>query len=78
MAEKVQNNYDNYDDKDRVSGRPSMFDGEKFDYWKDIIESFFLDLDDDLWDMVTNGYTHPADASGQKIERKKMSDQQKK
>src|ERR1051325_5397661 len=28
--------------------------------------------------MVTDGYIHPVDASGQKIERKKMSYQQKK
>ena len=75
MAEHVQNNNDHYDDKDRISGKPPMFDGEKFYYQKDIIRSFFLAHDADLWDMVTDGYTHPFDASGQNIERKKMSDQ---
>src|ERR1044072_8040073 len=78
MAELVQNNNDHYEDKDRISGRPPMFDGENFDYWKDRIESLFLAHVDDLWDMVTDGYTHPTDTSGQKIERMKMSDQQKK
>ena len=75
MVEPIQNNND---DKYRISGRPRMFDGENFDYWKDIIESFFLALDTDLWDMVTDGYTHPSDENGQKIDRKKISDQQKK
>src|ERR1043165_5290241 len=78
MVEHVQKNNDHYDEKDRISGRPSMFDGENFNYWKDKIESFFLAHDADLWDMVTDGYTHPVDASDQKIERKKMSDQEKK
>ena len=53
-------------------------DGEKFDYWKDIIRSFFLAHDADLWDLVTDGYIHPSDENGQRIDRKKMSDQQKK
>ena len=75
MAEPVQNN--NYD-KDKISGRPPMFDGENFDYWKDLIESFFLAHDGDLWDMVTDGYTHPVGENGQKIERRNMTDQQKK
>ena len=34
---------DNRDnDKEHYSLKPLMFDGEKFDYWKDIIESYFL------------------------------------
>ncbi|CAI8595590.1 unnamed protein product [Vicia faba] len=44
---------------------------------KDRIESFFLAHDADLWDMVIDGYMHPVDESGQKIDRKRMSDQQK-
>ena len=68
---------DNNEDRDRFSGKPPVFDGENFDYWKDRIESFFLAHDADLWDMVTDGYTHPVNASGQKIDRKTMSDQQK-
>ncbi|CAI8615440.1 unnamed protein product [Vicia faba] len=70
-------NNDNHEDRDRFSGKPPVFDGENFDYWKDRIESFFLAHDVDLWDMVTDGYTHPVNASGQKIDRKTMSDQQK-
>ena len=57
--------------------QPPIFDGENFNYWKDMIKSFFLAYDSDLWDMVTDGYTHPVDGSGQKIDRKMMSDQQK-
>ena len=35
--------------------KPLIFDGEKFEYWKDRLESFFLGHDFDLWDMVVNG-----------------------
>ena len=66
---------DNNEDRDRFSGKPPVFDGENFDYWKDRIESCFLAHDVDLWDMVTDGYTHPVDGSGQKIDRKTTSDQ---
>ena len=68
---------DNHEDRDKFSGKTPVFDGENFDYWKDRIESFFLAHDADLWDMVTDGYTHPVNASGQKIDRKSMTDQQK-
>ena len=46
---------DNNEDRDRFSGEPLVFDGENFDYWKDRIESFFLEHDADLCDMVTDG-----------------------
>ena len=58
--------------------KPPIFDGENFDYWKDKIESFFLAHDVDLWDMVVDGYIHPVDERGQKIDRKRMTDHQKK
>lgn len=51
-----------------------MFDGEKFDYWMDRIESFFLGDDADLWDLVIDGYTHPTNGEGKKIDRKSMTD----
>ena len=50
-----------------------MFDGEKFDYWKDRIESYFLAYDLDLWDLVVDGYTHPVDDKGHKIARSVMT-----
>ena len=78
MAGPSQNiSNDNNEERDRFSGKPPVFDGENFDYWKDRIESFFLAHDADLWDMVTDGYTHLVDGRGQKIDRKMMSDQQK-
>ena len=33
-----------YEERDRISTKPPMFDGENFDYWKDRIEIFFLDM----------------------------------
>lgn len=67
-----------YEEKDRINTNPPMFDGETFDYWKDKIESFFLGYNADLWDLVINGYTHPTYDGGKKIDRKSMTEAQKK
>ena len=42
-----------------------------------MIRSFFLAYDSDLWDVVTDGYMHPVYESGQKIDRKRMTDHQR-
>ena len=68
MATKQNNNSYN---------KPHVFDGEDFEYWKDRLESFFLGHDSDLWDIVLDGYTHPTDSEGNKIDRKNMDRQQK-
>ena len=65
-------------DKDKYSAKPPMFDGEKFDYWKDKIENYFMAYDFDLWDTVVDGYSHPVDEIGVKIARSAMTDAQKK
>src|ERR1044072_3662146 len=59
------------------SAKPPIFDGEKFEYWKDRIESFFLGFDVDLWDIVIKGYEHPKDAEGEAISRSQMIEAQK-
>lgn len=53
---------------DHYSAKPPIFDGEKFHYQKDIIESFFIGYDAKLWDIVLDVYTHHVDDSGTKIE----------
>src|SRR3954470_14063489 len=58
--------------------RPPVFDGENFEYWKDKLESYFLGLYGDLWDILVDGYKHPVKASGVKLTRQEMSDDQKK
>src|SRR4051812_100946 len=55
-----------------------VFDGENFEYWKDRLESYFLGLDGDLLDLLVDGYKHPVKASGVKVTRQEMSDDQKK
>src|ERR1044072_2652746 len=60
------------------SAKPPIFDGEKFEYWKDRIESFFLGFDADLWDIVIEGYEHLKDAEGKAISRSQMTEPQKK
>lgn len=62
-------------DKGQYSYKPQVFNGDKFDYCKDKIESFFLGYDADLFDMVIDGYTHPLDTNDAKLERSKMNDQ---
>ena len=57
--------------------KPPVFDGEDFEYWKDRLESFFLGHDSDLWDIVLDGYKHPTDSEGNKVDRKNMDRQQK-
>ena len=71
MANSSENKDNNY------NAKPRIFDGEKFDYWKDRIESFFLGFDVDLWDIVVEGYEHPKDAEGKAISRSQMTDAQK-
>src|ERR1044072_321834 len=72
MASSSENKDNTY------SAKTPIFDGEKFDYWKDRIESFFLSFDVDLWDIVVEGYEHPKDDEGKAISRSKMTDDQKK
>src|ERR1044072_344441 len=72
MTSSSENKYNTY------SAKPPIFDGEKFDYWKDRIESFFLGFDMDLWDLVIEGYQHPKDVEGKAISRSQMTEPQKK
>src|SRR3954466_14358113 len=58
--------------------RPPVFDGENFEYWKDKLESYFLGLDGELWDLLMDGYKHPLKASGVRLTRQEMDDDQKK
>src|ERR1044072_4509414 len=72
MANSSENKDNNY------SAKPPIFDGEKFDYWKDRIESFFLGFDADLWDVVLEGYEYPKDTEGKTVSRSQMTEDQKK
>src|SRR3954468_4186547 len=58
--------------------RPPVFGGENFEYLKDKLESYFLGLDGDLWDLLVDGYKHPLKASGVKLTRQEMGDDQNK
>lgn len=55
-----------------------IFRGDNFDFWKDKLESFFLGFDEDLWEIVLNGYIHPTNEEGMKIKRRDMSELQRK
>ena len=70
---------DNRDnDRDHYNSKPHMFGREKFEYWKDRIESYFIAYDLDLWDLVVDGYNYPVDDKGHKIARSAMTEAQKK
>src|SRR4051812_18102935 len=58
--------------------RPPVFDGENFEYWKDKLESYFLGLDGELWDLLMDGCKHPVEATSVRLTRQEMNDDQKK
>src|SRR4051812_42292316 len=58
--------------------RPPVFDGENFEYLKDKLESYFHGLDGELWDLLMDGYKHPIKATGIRLTRQEMDDDQKK
>src|ERR1044072_6019253 len=72
MATSFENKDNHY------SAKPPIFDGERFDYWKDRIKSFFLGYDVELWDLVIEGYEQPKDTEGKIISRSEMTEAQKK
>lgn len=45
-------------------------------FWKDKLESYFLGFNEDLLEMILNGYTHPTNEVGSKIGRKYMNELQ--
>ena len=71
----MANSFENKDN--HYCAKPPINDGEKFDYWKDRIESFFLGYDIDLWDLVIEGYEQPKDAEGKIVPRSQKTDAQK-
>ena len=54
--------------------KPPIFDGERFEYWKDRLESFFLGYDADLWDLITDGYREPISEEGIPIPKSQKSE----
>lgn len=51
--------------------KPPLFYGERFEYWKDKLKSFYISLDPEFWDIVEDDYEAPKDVIGVKISRKK-------
>ena len=78
MGAANASNIVNNNERDHYSEKPPIFDGEKFDYWKDIIESFFLGYDVDLWDLILDGYVQPVNVEGNIIAISDMTGQHKK
>lgn len=60
-------------ENDHYSAKHLIFYGDKFEYWNDIIESFFFGYDANLWDMVIDGYTQPLDTNDFNMERSNMN-----
>lgn len=49
------------------------WNGDNFYFWRDKLESCFLSFDEDIWEVMLNGYTHPTNEEGSKIARKDMN-----
>ena len=76
MVEPTTSNIASDSNDKSYNVKPPIFDGEKFEYWKDRLESLFLGHDVDLWDMVVDGYVPPTDDTGKEIAKRAMTDQQ--
>ena len=61
-------------ERDSYSSKPSIFDGEIFDYWKDRIRSHLLGFDLDLWDIIVDVYSYPVDEEGKEVPRSALTD----
>ena len=59
-------------------GRPPLFTGEKFDYWKDKIKAFIESNQLEIWDVIKAGYEAPVDAARVPIPRASWNAEQKK
>ena len=55
-----------------ISKAPT-WNGDNFYFWRDKLESYFLSFDEDIWEVMLNGYTHPTNEEGSKIARKDMN-----
>lgn len=49
------------------SFKPHTFNGEIFEYWKDILYSLFISQNIDLWKLVCDDYIDPKDVEGKNI-----------
>ncbi|XP_058742377.1 uncharacterized protein LOC131614855 [Vicia villosa] len=68
----------NDNDRDKYNAKPPVFSREKFKYWKNKIENYFMAYDFDLWDTVVDGYSHPVDERVVKMARSDITIDQKK
>lgn len=76
-AINIRLNINRYEESDSITNKAPIFDGENFEFWKDKVESFFLGFDENLWDIVIDGYIHPTNVGGMKIDRRSMDESQK-
>lgn len=68
------------DDKKSNAYKPPMFSGEaeKFSWWKSKMYSHIMGIDDELWDILEDGFDIPLDEEGRVIDRMKLIDARKK
>src|SRR4030042_6598637 len=73
-------NYDNDKERGSHSSRPPLFTGEaeKFPWCKRKLYSHIVGIDDELWDIIEDGIDIEVDDEGKCIDRKKLTEAQKK
>src|SRR3954466_12747751 len=64
--------------KTKIIDKNKSCSNKNFEYWKDKLESYFLGLDGELWDLLMDGYKYPVKATGVRLTRQEMDDDQKK
>ena len=72
--------YENDKERSFHNNKPPMFTGEpeKFPFWKSRLYSHIISIDDDLWDIIEDGIDIEVDDEGKCIDRKKLTESQKK
>ena len=41
------------------TSKPPLLDGSNYAYWKQMMIGFLKSIDDDVWDIVEEGYSKP-------------------
>ena len=49
------------------TSKPPLLDGSNYAYWKQMMIGFLKSIDDDVWDIVEEGYSRPTIVANRQI-----------
>ena len=56
--------------KGTSTSKPLLLDGSNYAYWKQMMIEFLKSIDDDVWDIIEEGYSKPTIVADSKIVHK--------